>query len=84
MNERFPKPTELQLENLGSGCFVQINDAQTCYWVEIDGEDEGKLTGMTHPELGDEQCRACESKPSRVQFSRDQVKYVGCDRFCFC
>ena len=85
MNERFPIPTEEQLENLGAGCFVQINQEHNCYWVEIDGEgDGGELTGLIHPELGDEECKSCGKQPSRVSFNREQVKYVGCDRFCFC
>ena len=80
----FPIPTQEQLENLGAGCFVQIHDQNLCYWVEIDGEAEGQLTGITHPELSDNECPKTVATPNRVTFNRAQVKYVGCDRFCFC
>lgn len=83
MNQRFPVPTQEQLENLGSGCFVQVSNQQHCFWVEIDGENGDLLTGLTHPELADEQCTDCGPQ-GRVEFDRSQVKYVGCDRFCFC
>lgn len=83
MNSPFPIPTDEQLENLGTGCFVQVTHEQKCFWVEIDGETDDQLTGVIHPELGDEQCSGCD-KPSRVKFDRSQVKYTGCDRYCFC
>ena len=84
MSDTFPVPNEEQLDNLGAGCFVQVSDEKQCYWVEIDGEEGGLLTGIVHPELADEGCQVKHTTNSRVSFSRDQVKYVGCDRYCFC
>jgi hypothetical protein len=84
MNEIFPVPTQEQLENLGAGCFVRILNHADCYWVEIDGEEGGLLTGVIHPELASSDCECSHEANERVQFSRDQVKYVGCDRYCFC
>ena len=84
MTEPYPVPTEDQLENLAAGCFVRITDAAGCVWVEIDGEENGLLTGVAHPELSSGDCRCSHTAHDRVRFSREQVKYVGCDRYCFC
>jgi hypothetical protein len=84
MNEQFPVPTEDQLDNLGAGCFVRINEDKDCFWVEIDGEEGGLLTGIVHPELASGDCECSRESNERVAFSREQVKFVGCDRYCFC
>lgn len=84
MTEIFPVPTEEQLENLGAGCFVRILDRADCFWVEIDGEEGNLLTGVVHPELASCDCQTDHAANERIRFSRDQVKYVGCDRYCFC
>lgn len=85
MNQKYVVPDEEQLENLGAGCFVQISKNNNCFWVEIDGEEGETLTGVVHAELADDECQ-CSGIASndRVSFSRDQVKHVGCDRYCFC
>lgn len=84
MHEPFEVPSEDQLENLAAGCFVRITDPDGCVWVEIDGEENGLLTGVVHPELASSDCQCSHAENQRVQFSREQVKYVGCDRYCFC
>ncbi|WP_455204802.1 hypothetical protein [Kaarinaea lacus] len=84
MNEIFPVPTEEQLENLGAGCFVQIAENNNFVWVEIDGEEGELLTGIVHPELDASKGQSGHNNSDRVSFSREQVKYVGCDRYCFC
>jgi hypothetical protein len=84
MSDQFAVPTEDQLENLGAGCFVRISEANECAWVEIDGEEGGLLTGIVHPELASEDCQCSCAANQRVSFNRDQVKFVGCDRYCFC
>jgi hypothetical protein len=84
MSETFPVPSEEQLQNLGAGCFVQIAKNAECYWVEIDGEEGELLTGVIHPELASSDCQYTHESNERVSFSRKQVKYVGCDRYCFC
>ena len=84
MSEVFPVPSEEQLENLGAGCFVRITDSANCYWVEIDGEEGDRLTGVIHPELASSDCQCSQTANERVSFTRDQVKFVGCDRYCFC
>lgn len=85
MTETFPVPTKGQLENLGAGCFVRIVDKSDCFWVEIDGEeDSGVLTGLVHPELASCDCKTSHSANDRIYFNREQVRYVGCDRYCFC
>lgn len=84
MSELFQVPTEEQLENLGAGCFVRIDDDTDCFWVEIDGEEDGLLMGVVHPELASSDCPCSRAVNERVRFGRDQIRYVGCDRYCFC
>lgn len=84
MSDHFAVPTEDQIENLGAGCFVRIGENRDCFWVEIDGEEDGLLTGIVHPELASEDCQCSRTTNERVSFDRDQVKFVGCDRYCFC
>jgi len=84
MTEPYQIPTEDQLQNLASGCFVRVAGNSGCFWVEVDGEEDGLLTGIVHLELASSDCRCSQVNAERVRFSRDQVKYVGCDRYCFC
>lgn len=84
MSETFPVPTEEQLDNLGAGCFVQILDNKDCLWVEIDGEEGDLLTGKIHPELTNGEGGISHAANDRISFSREQIKHVGCDRYCFC
>jgi hypothetical protein len=84
--EHFVVPTPLQLRNLGPGCFAQVNDdnGNECVWVEIDGEKDGVLTGLVHIELDDAGSFSTRQHHQRISFTRDQVRLLGCDRFCFC
>ena len=83
--ERFPEPSEGQLQNIGVGCFVQIDAGdENCYWVEVDGEDDDTLTGVVHTELETIKCEQKNSGQTRVSFNRNQIMFLGCDRYCFC
>jgi len=84
MNGKFAVPTQGQLDNIGVGCFVQVSDSNHCFWVEIDGEEDNRLTGVVHKELDTINCEKASSSLSRISFNRDQVVLLGCDRYCYC
>jgi len=75
-------PNATQLRNLGPGCFAQIHASDDNFWVEIESEDKGVFTGVVHciePGSGHMHCNN-----EKVSFTADQIRYLGCDRFCFC
>jgi len=80
----FAVPTQSQLDNLITGCFVRVQDDKDCYWVEIDEVSEHGLAGVIHAELEGADCQADIHNGSRICFHRAQVTHVGCDRYCFC
>ncbi len=84
MSAKFPEPTQEQLKNVGVGCFVQVSNSNNCLWVEIDGEQDNKLTGVVHAELETINCEKTTARLNRISFDRNQVVFLGCDRFCFC
>lgn len=77
-----------QLNVLGNGCFVRVNNQGRCCWVEVEQQDDnGELLGVVHPELegSDESCEGVRCELSgHVRVHRDQVVELGCDRYCFC
>ncbi len=81
---RYAEPKDTQLGQVGPGCFVQLSSEAGCYWVEIDGEDGDVLSGVVHIELPTMGCRVPVDPPKRVSFKRNQVVYLGCDRYCVC
>jgi len=84
VNEKFPAPSQVQLDGIGVGCFVQVSDSNNCYWVEVDGEEDDKLTGVVHTELETVNCEKASALLERISFNRKQIVFLGCDRYCFC
>jgi len=84
INEWFAAPTQGQLDGIGVGCFVQVSDSNRCFWVEIDGEEDNKMTGVVHRELDTINCEKATLSVNRVSFNRDQVVLLGCNRYCYC
>lgn len=80
----FLVPTQSQLDNLITGCFVRVQDNQDCYWVEIDEVSDHGFVGVVHAELEGSDCSSHVHDKSRICFQRGQVTHVGCDRYCFC
>ncbi len=84
--EVFPTPTQAQLDGLGEGCFAAVSSGDNGYcWVEILTDNGEELIGKVHAELavsGSQQCDA--DNQQLLSFHKDQVVYLGCDRYCFC
>lgn len=76
----FVEPTPDRLQNLGSGCYVQINHGGSCCWVELTGGRAGEYVGVIHPELSEDKAGCGE----QVCVRAEQVNALGCDRYCFC
>lgn len=78
----FVIPTDNLLNNLGPGCFVQVDQGNGAFWVEINDTDGDVFGGRVHPQLSGPDCpfyKECD-----VNFSRDEISLLGCDRYCFC
>lgn len=82
MEQGFVVPTENLLDNLGPGCFVQVDQGNGAFWVEIDDTDGHIFGGRVHPNLGGEECPFVTE--CQVLFNRDEICRLGCDRYCFC
>jgi hypothetical protein len=84
VNKGFVAVTEDALSHLAPGCFVLVGSGEMSYWVEI-GRIEGNLiSGMVHPELSDSLCLIQHDYCELARFRRDQIKALGCDRYCWC
>lgn len=82
MDQEFVIPTEKLLDNLGPGCFVQVDQGKGAFWVEIDDTDGYLFGGRVHPGLGGVECPF--HAECQVLFSRNEICRLGCDRYCFC
>lgn len=81
----FVPATAEGLACLAEGCFVLVRTGQAATWVEIVQVGGEWLRGVAHPELSgalgpihDPACRMI------VDFRREQVAALGCDRYCWC
>jgi hypothetical protein len=81
-HQDFVIPTDNLLDNLGPGCFVQVDQGNGAFWVEINDTDGDFFGGRVHPQLSGPDCPF--HKECDVNFSRDDISLLGCDRYCFC
>ena len=81
-HQEFVIPTDNLLDNLGPGCFVQVDQGNGPFWVEINDTDGYIFGGRVHPKLGGVECPFY--KETDVTFSRDEIALLGCDNYCFC
>lgn len=81
-SHQYVVPNASQLRNIGPGCFAQIHAQDDNLWVEIQSENDGVLTGILHCVEPGREC--AYHNHDTVSFTRDQVRFLGCDRFCFC
>ena len=92
LEDGFVSPTEEKLNNLGPGCFVQMNDHGSCCWIEIMEISGAGFQAKAHPALSeDNRSHGVNGKEidtfapgAEVIVQREQITALGCDRFCFC
>jgi len=77
-------PDAQELENLGPGCYVQVKDGESCYWVEITEMAGDDFSGVLHCELGGSDCVPTAKTKSIGQFTKNQIVNLGCDNYCWC
>ncbi|WP_455208442.1 hypothetical protein [Kaarinaea lacus] len=82
LHQEFVVPTDNLLDNLGPGCFVQVDQGNGAFWVEINDTDGYIFGGRVHPQLSGPDCPF--HKECDVNFNREEISLLGCDRYCFC
>jgi hypothetical protein len=85
VDDGFVQPSQLLLDDLGPGCFVQKveSNGDSC-WVEITSVGDSEYECISHPALikNAGKGEVLEGDPGVVK--RDQIRFLGCERFCFC
>lgn len=82
MYSEYVIPTERLLDNLGPGCFVEVEEGDNAVWVEINDTNGEVYWGKVHANLCESACPYDDQET--VVFVRDQISHLGCDRYCFC
>ena len=79
-------PSDIEISNLGPGCYVRIVDGDKSYWTEIVKADGNRITAVVHPELGSSGpgCDKCLSSQSAVVYGKQNIVELGCDNYCWC
>ncbi len=77
-------PSEEELDNLGPGCYVQVQAGEDCFWAEITEVNNDLFTGTIHCELGSSQCKLSTKTLGSTQFTKTQIVNLGCDNYCWC
>lgn len=81
------EPSELnqqEIDNLGPGCYVQVKDGESCFWVEITTVDGEEFSGILHCELGGSTCQPAKAQQDAAKFNKQQIIGLGCDNYCWC
>ena len=78
------QPDTQELANLGPGCYVQVKDDDSCFWVEITEIKGDEISGILHCELGGSICQPSKSNLGVTKFNKDQIVNLGCDNYCWC
>lgn len=73
-----------ELDSLGPGCYVQIKDDDSCFWVEITAVDGEEFSGILHCELGGSVCQPSKANVAVSKFNKSQIINLGCDNYCWC
>jgi len=73
-----------ELDNLGPGCYVQVKDGESCFWVEITAINNEEFSGVLHCELGESICQPAKVSMGLETFNKKQIVNLGCDNYCWC
>ena len=82
MDQQYVIPTPQSLDQLAPGCFVKVARGSSSFWVEIDDTDGYAFGGRVHPNYDAEGCPFAEE--CYVNFNRNEITHLGCDRYCYC
>ena len=80
----FAPATEENLSHLEAGCFVLVQRDDVYCWAEVVSVDGKTISGRLHNELSTTTCLEEHHRLDITQFHRDQIRAMGCDRYCSC
>ena len=80
----FAPATEENLSHLEAGCFVLVARADVYCWAEVVSVDGKTISVRLHNELSTTTCLQQHHRLEITQFHRDEIKALGCDRYCWC
>lgn len=84
-DDGFVIPTQILLDGLGPGCFVQkIESSGASYWVEITSIGNSGYECIAHPSFIMSTEEGVVSEGDLVTVKHEQITALGCDRYCFC
>lgn len=81
--EHYVIPTEELINNLGPGCYVQVERQGDNVWVEIDDVINFGFIGTVHRELSGNNSNASKEHV-QIAFHPSEITLLGCNRYCFC
>jgi hypothetical protein len=81
----FVKLSEENLDEVGPGCFVlKEGPGESCCWVEVLSMNNFDYECVARPALSANHNHGNISEGEQVTVKREQIKALGCDRYCFC
>jgi hypothetical protein len=80
----FVPATEESLGHLTPGCFVLFRSCDAFCWAEIVSIEGNAIGGRLHSELSSNGCVRLHDGTDTVNFRREQIKALGCERYCWC
>lgn len=80
----FVPATAENLNHLAPGCFVLMLTDDVYCWAEVVSIDGERIGGRLHNELSTSTCLIRHHTAETVFFHRDQIKALGCERYCWC
>jgi hypothetical protein len=85
VDDGFVQPTQILLDDLGPGCFVQkLESNGASYWVEITSTGDKSYECIAHPALTKGVSEEVISEGNLGTVGREQIIALGCERFCCC
>lgn len=83
-HQGFVPATPEGLNHLVPGCFVLIRLSDGYLWAEILAINGDTLVGRLHAELSNSTGPVNSSPSKAVFFRREQIRALGCERYCWC
>ncbi|MDH5229437.1 MAG: hypothetical protein OEZ58_09045 [Gammaproteobacteria bacterium] len=83
-SQHTPALSSDELENLGPGCYVQVQESGYQFWTEITNIEGDDFTAVVRNELIANPDSIPASILAKKNFCKKQVTDLGCDNYCFC
>lgn len=83
-SDGFTPASEENLSRLEVGCFVLVLRDDVYCWAEVVSVEDDTINGRLNNELSVTVCMVEHHTLEITPFHRDQIKAMGCDRYCWC